>query len=121
MAIEFADFSTGRPLVLIAGPCVIESEEHVHFMAHAIRALVGDFVFKASFDKANRTSGSAYRGPGPLNRGRRDEPYGTAVRSGGPSPQPPDRRGAVPARDGPRGNPPILFALAKWVARSPAS
>ncbi len=64
MAIEFADFSAGKPLVLIAGPCVIESEEHVHFMAHGIRALVGDFVFKASFDKANRTSGDAYRGPG---------------------------------------------------------
>ncbi len=33
-------------------------------MAHGIRAIVGDFVFKASFDKANRTSGDAYRGPG---------------------------------------------------------
>jgi len=53
-----------RPLVLIAGPCVIESEEHVHRMAHAIREIVGDFVFKASFDKANRTSVDAYRGPG---------------------------------------------------------
>jgi 2-dehydro-3-deoxyphosphooctonate aldolase (KDO 8-P synthase) len=60
--IEFADFS--KRLVLIAGPCVIESEEHVHFMAHGIRAAVGDFVFKASFDKANRTSGGSYRGPG---------------------------------------------------------
>jgi len=49
---------------LIAGPCVIESEEHVHFMARAIREAAGDFVFKASFDKANRTSGGAYRGPG---------------------------------------------------------
>jgi 2-dehydro-3-deoxyphosphooctonate aldolase (KDO 8-P synthase) len=64
VAIEFAAFSAGQPLVLIAGPCVIESAEHVHFMAHAIRAIVGDFVFKASFDKANRTSGDAYRGPG---------------------------------------------------------
>jgi 2-dehydro-3-deoxyphosphooctonate aldolase (KDO 8-P synthase) len=64
VAIEFADFSAGKPLVLIAGPCVIESEEHLHFMAHGIRALVGDFVFKASFDKANRTSVDAYRGPG---------------------------------------------------------
>jgi 2-dehydro-3-deoxyphosphooctonate aldolase (KDO 8-P synthase) len=51
-------------VVLIAGPCVIESEEHVHFMARAIREAAGDFVFKASFDKANRTSGDAYRGPG---------------------------------------------------------
>ena len=63
MPIEFADFS--RRLVLIAGPCVIESEEHVHRMACGIREAVGDgFVFKASFDKANRTSGAAYRGPG---------------------------------------------------------
>ena len=61
--IEFADFT--RRLVLSAGPCVIESEAHVHLMAHGIRAAVGDgFVFKASFDKANRTSVSAYRGPG---------------------------------------------------------
>lgn len=54
-----------KPLVLIAGPCVIESEAHVHFLARKIRDLVGpDFVFKASFDKANRSSGTSYRGPG---------------------------------------------------------
>jgi 2-dehydro-3-deoxyphosphooctonate aldolase (KDO 8-P synthase) len=68
VAIEFASFGRAqrapRPLVLIAGPCVIESEEHVHLMAHGIRVSVGEFVFKASFDKANRTSGDAYRGPG---------------------------------------------------------
>jgi 2-dehydro-3-deoxyphosphooctonate aldolase (KDO 8-P synthase) len=52
------------PLVLIAGPCIIESEEHVHFLAREIRALAGEFVFKASFDKANRSSLSSYRGPG---------------------------------------------------------
>jgi 2-dehydro-3-deoxyphosphooctonate aldolase (KDO 8-P synthase) len=61
---EFSAFGRGKPLVLIAGPCVIESEEHVRLMACAIREAVGDFVFKASFDKANRTSGEAYRGPG---------------------------------------------------------
>jgi len=64
--IEFRDFGSGR-LVLIAGPCVIESEDHVHRMATGIaRALSGEtpFVFKASFDKANRTSVSSYRGPG---------------------------------------------------------
>jgi len=54
----------GQPLALIAGPCVIESEEHVHFLATEIRKIVGPFVFKASFDKANRSSGSSYRGPG---------------------------------------------------------
>ena len=54
----------GGPLALIAGPCVIESEEHVHFMARAIRDIAGPFVFKASFDKANRTSLDGFRGPG---------------------------------------------------------
>jgi 2-dehydro-3-deoxyphosphooctonate aldolase (KDO 8-P synthase) len=62
--IEFSAFAKAQPLVLIAGPCVIESEEHVHLMAHGIRQAVGDFVFKASYDKANRTSAGAYRGPG---------------------------------------------------------
>ena len=54
----------GQPLALIAGPCVIESEEHVHFLAAEIRKIVGAFVFKASFDKANRSSVASYRGPG---------------------------------------------------------
>ena len=61
MPVEFGD---GRPLGLIAGPCVIESEEHVHFLAHRIRDTAGDFIFKASFDKANRSSVESYRGPG---------------------------------------------------------
>jgi 2-dehydro-3-deoxyphosphooctonate aldolase (KDO 8-P synthase) len=43
---------------------VIESEEHVHFLAREIRKRVGRFVFKASFDKANRSSIHSYRGPG---------------------------------------------------------
>jgi 2-dehydro-3-deoxyphosphooctonate aldolase (KDO 8-P synthase) len=55
-------------LFLIAGPCVIESEEHALFMAEVIkgvtRALNFPFVFKASYDKANRTSIRSYRGPG---------------------------------------------------------
>jgi 2-dehydro-3-deoxyphosphooctonate aldolase (KDO 8-P synthase) len=54
----------GQPLALIAGPCVIESEEHVHFLAAEIRKISGPFVFKASFDKANRSSLASYRGPG---------------------------------------------------------
>jgi len=62
--IEFSQFAQGQPLVLIAGPCVIESEEHVHYMARSIGEIAGPFVFKASFDKANRTSLSGYRGPG---------------------------------------------------------
>lgn len=59
-----------QPLALIAGPCVIESEEHVHFLAGEIRKIAGPFVFKASFDKANRSSISSYRGPG-LKEGAR--------------------------------------------------
>lgn len=59
-----------QSFTLIAGPCVIESEEHVHFLAEAIRARVGDFIFKASFDKANRSSVQSYRGPG-LKEGMR--------------------------------------------------
>ena len=54
----------GQPLALIAGPCVIESEQHVHFLAAEIRKIAGPFIFKASFDKANRTSIESYRGPG---------------------------------------------------------
>src|SRR5215218_3771288 len=61
MPVEFGD---GKPLGLIAGPCGIESEDHVHFLARQIRAIAGDFIFKASFDKANRSSVSSYRGPG---------------------------------------------------------
>lgn len=57
-------FSNSAPLALIAGPCVIESEEHVMRMVNAIRASVEFFVFKASFDKANRSSVHTYRGPG---------------------------------------------------------
>ena len=58
----------GAPLVLIAGPCVIESPAHVLNMAIAIKEIAArcgvPIVFKASFDKANRTSGTSYRGPG---------------------------------------------------------
>jgi len=58
------EFGGGKPLGLIAGPCVIESEDHVHSVARAIRQIARDFIFKASFDKANRSSVSSYRGPG---------------------------------------------------------
>jgi 2-dehydro-3-deoxyphosphooctonate aldolase (KDO 8-P synthase) len=55
-------------LFLIAGPCVIESETHVRQMAEAIQRISSDlgipYIFKASYDKANRTSGSSFRGPG---------------------------------------------------------
>jgi len=55
-------------LFLIAGPCVIESEKHALFMAEVIkgvtRSLNIPFIFKASYDKANRTSIRSFRGPG---------------------------------------------------------
>ena len=58
----------GNPFLLIAGPCVIESQEHCLDMAGSIRDIAAGigipFVFKASFDKANRSSGRSYRGPG---------------------------------------------------------
>ncbi len=53
---------------LIAGPCVIESERHARFMAEALAKLASDlkipFIFKSSYDKANRSSIGGYRGPG---------------------------------------------------------
>jgi 2-dehydro-3-deoxyphosphooctonate aldolase (KDO 8-P synthase) len=58
----------GQPLLLIAGPCVIESEELALAIARKLREIVAglpvQLVFKASFDKANRTSGGAFRGAG---------------------------------------------------------
>jgi 2-dehydro-3-deoxyphosphooctonate aldolase (KDO 8-P synthase) len=63
-------FANDAPIALIAGPCVIESEEHTLWIAQRIRESVGAFVFKASFDKANRSSVSSYRGPG-LQKGLR--------------------------------------------------
>ena len=55
-------------LFLIAGPCVIESETHVRKMAEAIQRITSDldvpYIFKASYDKANRTSVKSFRGPG---------------------------------------------------------
>jgi 2-dehydro-3-deoxyphosphooctonate aldolase (KDO 8-P synthase) len=64
----------GAPLALIAGPCVIESRAHAVQLAEAIREAAGragvSYVYKASFDKANRTSIRSYRGPG-LDEGLR--------------------------------------------------
>ena len=57
-----------KPLFLIAGPCVIESENHARKMAESVAKIAADagvpYIFKASFDKANRTSVKAFRGPG---------------------------------------------------------
>jgi len=58
----------GNPIALIAGPCVIESPGHAIDLALALKGIATTcdtpLVFKASFDKANRTSGSSFRGPG---------------------------------------------------------
>jgi len=57
-----------EPLFLIAGPCVIESEAHARMMAERVAKIASDagvpYVFKASYDKANRSSVNSYRGPG---------------------------------------------------------
>src|SRR5688572_16577799 len=68
--IEFAGLTIGggAPLLLIAGPCVIESEAHAIETALEVKAIAAragvQYVFKASYDKANRTSGRSFRGPG---------------------------------------------------------
>jgi 2-dehydro-3-deoxyphosphooctonate aldolase (KDO 8-P synthase) len=64
-------FGLDAPLVLIAGPCVIESESHATMMAERIgetaASLGVPLIFKASYDKANRSSVTSYRGPGLLD------------------------------------------------------
>ena len=61
-------FGGAHPFVLIAGPCVIESEAHAGGLAGELVALTRrldvPFIFKASYDKANRTAGRSFRGPG---------------------------------------------------------
>lgn len=58
----------GAPLVLFAGPCVVQDEEFMLDHAQRVKEIAAEYefplVFKASFDKANRTSGSSFRGPG---------------------------------------------------------
>jgi 2-dehydro-3-deoxyphosphooctonate aldolase (KDO 8-P synthase) len=57
-----------NPLFLIAGPCVIESESHARKMAESVAKITADagipYIFKASYDKANRSSAKSFRGPG---------------------------------------------------------
>jgi len=66
-SIQNVPVGTGE-LFLIAGPCVIESEKHIRFMADALQRMAADakvpLIFKASYDKANRTSINSFRGPG---------------------------------------------------------
>ncbi len=68
LSVGQVSFGGENPLVLIAGPCVLENQEHALSLADALQkiaARVGiGLVFKASYDKANRTSVTSYRGPG---------------------------------------------------------
>jgi 2-dehydro-3-deoxyphosphooctonate aldolase (KDO 8-P synthase) len=58
----------GNPLFLIAGPCVIESEAHARKIAEQVARIAADagmpYIYKASYDKANRSSVKSFRGPG---------------------------------------------------------
>jgi 2-dehydro-3-deoxyphosphooctonate aldolase (KDO 8-P synthase) len=69
-----ARLGAGAPLFLIAGPCVIESEAHAMKIAEAVARIASDagvpYIFKASYDKANRSSVKSFRGPG-MNEGLR--------------------------------------------------
>jgi 2-dehydro-3-deoxyphosphooctonate aldolase (KDO 8-P synthase) len=62
------EIGANRPLFLIAGPCVVESEALVLDVAGRLKEITDrlriPFVFKASYDKANRSSRASYRGPG---------------------------------------------------------
>jgi 2-dehydro-3-deoxyphosphooctonate aldolase (KDO 8-P synthase) len=68
VAIGWVRLGGGNPLVLVAGPCVIESESHLSEVGERLLRICGDagvpLVLKASFDKANRTALTSYRGPG---------------------------------------------------------
>jgi len=68
ITLQKVTFGGNRPLVLIAGPCVIEEEALTLRIAEALKRICADLgiglVFKASYDKANRSSGSSFRGPG---------------------------------------------------------
>jgi len=74
--VQLGNFTVGggKPIALFAGPCVIESADHAADLAGRLADLTGrlgvPFVFKASYDKANRTSGRSFRGPG-LDEGLR--------------------------------------------------
>lgn len=72
--LKVKDFFIGNnePLTIICGPCVIESEDHTLFCAQKLSEILSkttfNFIFKASFDKANRSSYDSFRGPG-LDKG----------------------------------------------------
>lgn len=74
--VRFKKFSVGKglPLAILSGPCVIESEDHTLFTAETLKKMFSkhniNLIFKASYDKANRSSYTGFRGPG-LEKGLR--------------------------------------------------
>lgn len=74
MEIRIGDITVGKSLLIIAGPCVIEDEDTILYTAQRLKeiclSLGLPFVFKSSYDKANRTSLLSYRGPG-IDKGLR--------------------------------------------------
>ncbi len=68
VALEGLSIGNDRPITLIAGPCVMESRSHLWTMARSLKKIARElklqFIFKCSYDKANRSSQGAYRGPG---------------------------------------------------------
>ena len=68
MRIGGCDIGRGHPMFIIAGPCVVESETMTLSVAETLRDVAARLdvflIFKSSFDKANRSSGTSYRGPG---------------------------------------------------------
>ena len=80
---KLIDFTVGpdQPLFLIAGPCVVESEGLILDTAGKLKELTAragiPFIFKSSFDKANRSSQKSYRGPG-MEEGLRSPVRGEA-------------------------------------------
>ena len=69
---KISEYDLSRDFFLIGGPCVVESADHAKFMATELKKITSSlgvpFIFKASYDKGNRTSVHSYRGPG-LERG----------------------------------------------------
>lgn len=95
ISIKQFQIGLGEPLAIICGPCVMESEEHTLFCASELQKLFApfpfSFIFKASYDKANRSSHRSFRGPG-LQKGVKilckvQEEYGLAVTTDVHSPE----------------------------------
>lgn len=95
--VKIRDFSVGEkePLTIICGPCVIESEEHAFRAAEELKKIIlpfgFNFIYKSSYDKANRSSINSFRGPGLENGlkilGRIQKELDVAVLSDVHSPQ----------------------------------